>query len=271
MRLPASGNTPPTPSIRGRQRTRKGGAPGAAAAAALTAAVLSSRQNPANSAPPARGCGRAPHGGTAREERPHRNVSRVGEGRQWGHPPAPSPHPAPPLRSPLLPFSPRPRSPVCERQVPASCAPQAPQHRVQRRRLRPARPLVTRERSADEVPSGLQPALLLGRSRETRLQRCAAGRPRSPPWVTHRRAGFRHDSTRLGLAARLTALPWQCGAGNAQDLPGAPPSLEPAGLRPLPSVRPIAAAGASPPGPAAGDAEGRPLSLGLRKLRGRPG
>lgn len=165
-----------------------------------TAAVPSSREDPTGPPPPpARSSGRGLHGvGEAlpptRATRWTSAATRPDE-RLASPATAPPPHPSPPLRSPPLSA---PQSPVAERQVPASRAPQAPQHRVQRRWLRPARPLAGRERSAGEFPRRLQPALLLGRSRGTGLQRRAAGRTRSPPRVTHRRAGLRHGGARPG-------------------------------------------------------------------------
>lgn len=115
----------------------------------------------------------------------------------------------PPLASPRLPT---PLSPVAERQVPANCAAQAPQDLVQqRRRLCCARPLVGRERSAAEILSRLQPALLLGRSRETSLQRHGAGRARSRAGTLT--AALGSAMTAPGAKVRITALPWRRGGG----------------------------------------------------------
>lgn len=179
-----------------------------------------------------------------------RNMSRMRKG--GGRAPGPEGPPTPVTSSPPLLFSPplsAPRLPVAERQVPATRAPQAPQHRVQRRRrIRPSRPLAGRERSAGEILSRLQPALLLGRSRERRLQRRVAGRARSPP-PRHGSltAALGSAMTAPGRAARLTALPWRRGRGKRAGPAGsAATSSEP---RARPVSAPSLPSGQSPPPP----------------------
>lgn len=162
--------------------------------------------------------------------------------------PAPSPHASPSV--------PAPPSPVAERQVPANRAPQAPQHRVQLWRLRPVRPFAGRERTAGEVPSRLQPALLLRRSGKKGLQRRGArgdpgAFPPPPARVTHGRAGLRHDSAKPGRAAHGVTM-----ATRRRETRKARRkrrrAVNPADLRPLPPLRPIAAAPRPPPRRAGG-------------------
>lgn len=85
--------------------------------------------------------------------------------------------------------------------------------------------------------------------------------PPTPPRVTHRRAGLRHDGTRPGRPAHGVAM-----ATRPRETRGARRerrrllrAASPPGLRPLPSLRPIAAA----------PARGRSRRLGPAALRGR--
>lgn len=140
-----------------------------------------------------------------------------------------------------------PLSPVAERQRPAARAPQAPQHRLQRRWLPPIRP---REHPASEVPSRLQPALLLrGERREAGSERRAARRARSRPGPSLTAAPGAPMTARAGRAVAAAT-------GSAREPPGAPRARRaPPPHRPPPNrCRRLSPAG---PAPSARDGEER--------------
>lgn len=185
-----------------------------------------------------------------------------------GRAPAPGPKGSPPRPAPsphASPSVPAPPSPVAERQVPANRAPQAPQHRVQLRRLRPLRPVAGRERTAGEVPSRLQPAPLLRRSGKKRgFSAEGAGRPWSlPPRPGSLTAAPGSAMTAPSRAARLAALPWRPGGGKRARPAGSAVSRPPRRSPPPPSPPanrrrpPPGGGGRSPSVPPGGCAGGR--------------